>query len=88
MAKKIIFSNHALTRMKERSISKGLVLDAIKKPNKIEKSSIFSGRILVKKIYFHKNFKKDHLLMIICEICPNEIKIITVVDTSKISKYF
>jgi hypothetical protein len=87
MDHKIIFSNHARARMEERSIPKKIVIGAINDPDKIEKSARGGCRFLIKKIYFNKNAGKDHLLMIICEILNAKINVITVIDTSKISKY-
>lgn len=85
---KIIFSSHALERIKERGISLNLVRKAIKFPDKIEKSLIDSSRFLIKKLYFNENMKNDHLLLIIFEVKYNLINVITIIDTSKISKYF
>ncbi len=39
-------------------------------------------------IYYHQEFKKDHLLLIIIEKEEDILRIVTVIDTSKISKYF
>lgn len=88
MARKVIFSNHALLRMKERFISREMALEAIRNPDKIEKSDQNPSRLLIKKIYFNSTLKKDHLLMLVCEAGAEKIKVITIIDTSKISKYF
>jgi len=85
---KIVFSSHALTRMKERGISQKLVIEAIKNPDKIEKSSLRPSRFLIKKLYFNQKLQREHLLMIISEVKPNLIKVVIIIDTSKISKYF
>lgn len=85
---KIKFSVHALTRIKERFILKEVIKEAIKEPDKIVKSSRLISRYLIKKIYFNQKLNKDHLLMIIGEKEDNVFKIITIIDTSKISKYF
>lgn len=84
----IVFSQHALERMRERGISQELVKRAVRFPDKIERSSINPLRFLVKKLYFNKKLQKDHLLLIISEIKEDLIEIVTIVDTSKISKYF
>lgn len=84
----IIFSSHALRRMKERKLTAGFVANAINFPDKIEKSTKLSNRFIVKKIYFHRALKQDHLLLAICERGNGKVKVITVIDTSKISKYF
>lgn len=85
---KIIFSPHALKRIQERGILLKLVKEAIKFPDKVETSSISPSRILVKKLYSNEKLKKDHLLLIIIERKKNLMEVITIIDTSKISKYF
>ncbi len=86
--KRILFLPHALSRMEERGISRSEIADAIASPNKIENSKIDSQRFLIKKLYFNKKFQKEHLLLIIIENSQNIIKVITVIDTSKISRQF
>ncbi len=86
--KKIIFSSHALLRMEEREIDEDLVIEAIGSPDKIEKSESSHSKFLVKKLYFNQQIKAEHLLMIFIEDNPTFLKVITVIDTSKISKYF
>ena len=39
------------------------------------------------KVYYNQTFKRDHLLMLICEKKDNELEIVSIIDTSKISKY-
>lgn len=85
---KIIFSPHALERMKERGIPLKLVREAINSPDKIETSSVSPSRFLVKKLYFNEKLKKDHLLLIVIERKKNLMEVVTIIDTSKISKYF
>lgn len=84
---KVKFSKHALERMDERGIKQSDVEKFIVFPDKIEISSINKNRFLFKKVYFHKKYKKDHILMIICEKESGAIRVITIIDTSKISKY-
>ena len=84
---KIKFSSHSLERIKEREITKEDVVRAIKFPDKIEISKAVKSRFLVKKVYYHQKLKRDHLLMLICEKERNVLEIVTVIDTSKISKY-
>ncbi|MBI2465911.1 MAG: DUF4258 domain-containing protein [Candidatus Sungbacteria bacterium] len=81
---KFEFSPHAQKRIKERSISKKLVTNALEFPTRI--SSDKHGRQLVKKLYTDKK-KARRLLLVAIEITGNIIKIITVIDTSKINKY-
>lgn len=85
---KIEFSRHALERIKEREIPREMVAKAIKFPDKVERSSISPSRFLIKKLYFNEKLQREHLLMIICEEKANLIEVITIIDTSKISKYF
>ena len=85
---KVFFSLHALERIRERGISRELVKRAIRFPDKIEKSSVNPSRFLVKKLYFNEKLQSDHLLLIILEIKQNLTEVVTVIDTSKISKYF
>ena len=84
---RIKFSSHSLKRIKEREIAKEDIVNAIKFPDKIETSKIAKNRFLVKKVYYHRKFRKDHLLMLICEKENDILEIVTIIDTSKISKY-
>ncbi|MDD4989900.1 MAG: DUF4258 domain-containing protein [Candidatus Pacebacteria bacterium] len=86
--KRILFLPHALSRMEEREISRNEIIDAIVSPNKIENSKVDSQRFLIEKLYLNKKFQKEHLLLIIIENSQDIIKVITVIDTSKISKHF
>ena len=85
---KIVFTKHSLERAKERLISEKELRFAVRYPDKIDKSSQNNKRFLIKKIYYNKKLKADHLLMIICEKKRGAIKIVTIIDTSKISKYY
>lgn len=84
---RIRLSIHALGRMNERKITRRNVENFIKFPDKIEVSKTNKNRFLVKKIYYNQTRHKDYLAMIICEQESDAVKIITVIDTSKISKY-
>ncbi|PIR91770.1 hypothetical protein COZ78_01580 [bacterium (Candidatus Gribaldobacteria) CG_4_8_14_3_um_filter_42_11] len=86
--KKIIFSTHALLRMAERGIVEREIISAIANPDKVEQSITNSNRFLIKKLYFSKRFQKEHLLLIVTESNQIVIKVITVIDTSKISRHF
>lgn len=87
MKMELTYLAHALVRMKERGISKSDVESACKFPDKVEYSSKEKVRFLIKKIYFNKLLLRDHLLMVVCENNEKETIIVTVIDTSKISKY-
>lgn len=84
---KVKFSSHALKRMGERDIKQSDVEKFIVLPDKIEISKINKNRFLFKKVYYNKKYKKDHILMVICEKEASIIRVITIIDTSKISKY-
>jgi hypothetical protein len=85
---KIVFTNHALKRLKERGISEKEVREFIKNPDKVEHSLKSPKRFLIKKVYFNRKLGRDHLLLIILEKENSILKVITIIDTSKISKYF
>jgi len=84
---RIKFSPHSLERIKERGIDKKVVTEAIKFPDKIEISGINKNKFLIKKIYYHQKLKRDHLLIIVVEKANTVLKIVTIIDTCKISKY-
>jgi len=77
------FTRHAKDRMKERSISEGLIGDALENPTKVSYDS--RGRLLLRKLY-EKNGRK-RLLLIVVELAMGQLKIVTVIDTSKVEKY-
>ena len=85
---KIVFTKHSLERANERAISKKVLKDAIYYPDKIDKSSQNNKRFLIKKIYYNEKLKTDHLLMIVCEKEKRVVKVVTIIDTSKISQYY
>ena len=76
-------SAHARRRMAERLIPESLVEEALANPTKVGYDD--KGRILVKKLY--TLLGKKRLLLIAAEPKGNKLKIITVIDTSKIKKY-
>ena len=85
----MILSNHAKIRMKERGISHEIISRSLHNPDKIEVSKTNQKRFLIKKIYFNGLHHRDHLLLIVCEKeLYSKIKVITLIDTSKISKHF
>lgn len=88
MKDKINFSKHSEYRAKERNIDKEFLLKAIRYPDKIDISNKNSKRFVIKKIYYNNSLKKDHLLMAVCEKNNNVLHVITIIDTSKITKYF
>ncbi len=85
---KLRFSHHALQRAKERYISERQMREAIAYPDKVEASKRNAKRVLIKTIYHNSFLNKDHLLLIVCERTTSEITVVTIIDTSKISKYY
>lgn len=80
---KYVLSPHAKDRMEEREISDKIVKNALQNPTKISYNS--KNRILIKKLYRRKN--KRRLLLIAGEMEENHLRIITIIDTSKVRKY-
>lgn len=75
----VIFTKHAVTRMKERRISEKIVLDALMAADKVEREHSHVNRFLFKKVYFHTAFKKDHLLMVVAERSDaSHVRVITI----------
>lgn len=85
---RIVFTKHSLQRAKERAIDKKDLNYALNHPDKIDQSFENNKRFLIKKIYYNEKLKRDHLLMLICEKETDILRVITIIDTSKISKYY
>ncbi|MBI4119161.1 MAG: DUF4258 domain-containing protein [Parcubacteria group bacterium] len=81
---KFEFSPHAQKRMRERSISKKSVIEALEFPTII--SSDKHSRQLVKKLYTKGRIQRL-LLVAIIEVKAGICRVITVIDTSKVDKY-
>lgn len=81
--RRIIFSKHARSQLKERNISEQEVKDSFKNPDKIVKQS--SNRFRLVKIVQKHN--KNYTLIIVFERKRTLDEIITVFLTSKIKKY-
>ena len=78
-----VFTAHARKRMQERSITEDIVQDALKYPTKVAEND---GMLLFKKLYRRRN--SERLLLVVGEMwADDKIKIITVIDTSKVRKY-
>jgi len=75
----IIFIEHALERMKERGISKNLVINAIRYPDSVDHG--YGGRKVAQKCIDGK------LLRVIYEEHKDKIIVITAYITSKVGKY-
>lgn len=78
-----ILTKHANERMEERYISKRLLESALNEPTKLSYDR--KGNVLLKKIYKKKD--KKRLLLVVVERLDNKVKVITIIDTSKIKKY-
>ena len=76
---KIVFSSHAAQRMQERSVSEEEIAVVIASPEKIGRQG--ESYIVMKKR------ENGHLLIVIYRELLDVIKIITVIDTSKVHKY-
>lgn len=72
--------------MKERGLTRQTIMQALSRLEKFYASTKRNNRFLVKKLV--RREKRDHLLMIIFEKNGNDILVITVIDTSKIEKYY
>lgn len=77
-------TNHDEQRMKERFISTRLIKAALQKPDQMLYDK--DERLLIKRVYTKKG--KRRLLIIVAVRVERQIKIITVIDTSKIKKYY
>jgi len=69
--------------MTERFIPERIIANAITNPTSILYDD--NDRLLIKKLYRKRN--KERLLLIAGEMIEDKLKIITVIDTSKINKY-
>lgn len=78
-----ILTLHAKKRMRERSIAKQLLEEALQNPTKALYDN--EDKLLIKKLYKIKN--KERLLLIVGEKGENRLKIFTIIDTSKVRKY-
>lgn len=80
---KFVFSNHALTQMKLRQITKSMVEKILEKPEQIIKENghkVYQSVVLIE--------KKKYLIRIFVSHKKSPHVIITVYRTSKINKYY
>ncbi|MBI2263148.1 DUF4258 domain-containing protein [Candidatus Berkelbacteria bacterium] len=78
-----ILSTHARARLLEREISEEIVRRVLQNPTEISYDN--KGRLLIKGLYQGEN--KPRLLLLAAELKEDHLKIITIIDTSKIKKY-
>lgn len=74
-------TRHAKERMAERRISEKLLENAMRYPSKVLYDE--NGKIMFKKLYAGNK----RLLIIVAERAKNQLKVITIIDTSKPEKY-
>jgi hypothetical protein len=72
--------------MEERAISEQQILGVIDVPDRIHVSTKTSKRFIAKKLV--RTNHGQHLLMVIYEVNERETVIVTIIDTSKIEKYY
>lgn len=84
----IRFTKHAKERMRERSITEEDIHRALALPDRVDRSIVSAVRFVAKKVYYNTHLAEKHLLMVICEEEDEAILIVTIIDTSKIEKYF
>lgn len=82
----ITFSLHAKKRMRERGISEAKVVSAISDPDQVAADKTFTARVVAKKIITIS--RRQYLLLVVYEIHSSVIRVVTVITTSKIAKYF
>ena len=78
-----LLTEHAEKRMTERSISWELLDEALRRPTQVSYDA--EGRVLIKKLY--RKRRRERLLLIAGEVTNSTLKIVTVIDTSKVKKY-
>ena len=84
---RIVFTDHAKRRIRERNLTLKDVRVFLGSPDSIEPSSKNPKRFLLKRLYYHPILKRRHLLMAICEQEKKSLIVVTVIDTSQITKY-
>lgn len=85
---KIVISPHARQRMRERKITELIVQVAVLQPDRVASDKTFSGRFVAKKIVSRPHRQSPYLLLVVYELRPKVVRVITVISTSKITKYF
>lgn len=84
---RIVLSQHARLRMRERGIARSEVCEAIQSADRTEHSSRSTHRYLAKRVYHHRTLRRKHLLMVVYEMRRKSVRVVTVIDTSRITKY-
>ena len=84
---RIVLSAHARKRMKERNIPEIFIHNTLLQPDVVAVDKTARNRFVAKKICQFPRLKNQNLLLVIYEKNLTEIKVITVISTSKINKY-
>lgn len=69
--------------MAERAISEGTISEAVANPTKVGYDK--QGNILIRKLYTRNG--RQRLLLLVATRMRGILKIITIIDTSKVGKY-
>lgn len=78
-----VLTLHARKRMEERNIPTDLLEEALDFPTKIGYDE--KGQIMVKKLYAKR--RKERLLIVVGQFQEETLRIVTLIDTSKVKKY-
>ncbi len=80
-----ILTAHAKQRIKERIISMELIDEALRNPTAVLYDTNDKERVLIKKLYKKKG--KPRLVLIAGIYRGSTLKILTIIETSKVKKY-
>jgi len=80
-----ILTKHARKRLDDRKVSVRLVEDALLYPTQLLADGDGDGKWLYKKLYAGE--KKLRMLMLVVIMEGSRLKILTIIDTSKVKKY-
>jgi len=75
---RIILTNHARQRAKQRCISIAAIWDCVLRPDKVDHKDA---------VYCYKKMGKSELLLVYTKNDQGDIVVITVIKTSKVGKY-
>ncbi|MDO8622559.1 MAG: DUF4258 domain-containing protein [bacterium] len=81
------FTPHALLRMRERGVKQSDVRATIEHPDRLAQSSARGSRFLAARLYQNRRFRSVHALLVVYEQGRTSTTVVTVIDTSKTSKY-
>ena len=81
-----VFSDHAISEMTRRRISKDEVTDVLSKPEQSEQ--VRAGRTVYQSKFILGDPPKEYVLRVFVDIDHNPPQIVTAYRTSKIEKYW